>query len=98
MRAAGLSHSRTPLQVNEEDNIEAQQKRRWYKGVSVSVYGLVASNIGGLAALIIGVVLVYGRGSYFEIGYFNYLLAITIARCIASKSLEYPHSISVEVG
>ncbi|GFF29486.1 autophagy-related protein 22 [Aspergillus udagawae] len=54
----------------------------WYKGVSVSVLALVSSNVGGLTALIIGVILVYGRGSYVKVGYFNYLLAITIAGCI----------------
>ncbi|RAK98511.1 MFS transporter [Aspergillus ibericus CBS 121593] len=54
----------------------------WQKGVSVSVLALVASNVGALMALIIGVILVYGRGSYVKVGYFNYLLAITIAGCI----------------
>ncbi|KAJ5280944.1 hypothetical protein N7478_006316 [Penicillium angulare] len=54
----------------------------WNKGVSVSVLALVSSNVGGLTALIIGVILVYGRGSYVKIGYHNYLLAITIAGCI----------------
>lgn len=95
MRSVGLSHSRSPLRMEEANNIEEQQKLTWYKGVSVSVYGLVASNIGGLVALIIGVILVYGRGSYVEIGYFNYLLAITIAGCITSKSfysLIFPKS------
>ncbi|EAW12453.1 MFS transporter [Aspergillus clavatus NRRL 1] len=54
----------------------------WSKGVSVSVLALVSSNVGGLTALIIGVILVYGRGSYVQVGYFNYLLAITIGGCI----------------
>ncbi|PYI04652.1 hypothetical protein BO78DRAFT_449298 [Aspergillus sclerotiicarbonarius CBS 121057] len=54
----------------------------WQKGVSVSVLALVSSNVGALVALIIGVILVYGRGSYVKVGYFNYLLAITIAGCI----------------
>ncbi|KAJ5107929.1 hypothetical protein N7456_004604 [Penicillium angulare] len=54
----------------------------WNKGVSVSVLALVSSNVGGLTALIIGVILVYGRGSYVQVGYHNYLLAITIAGCI----------------
>ncbi|KAH8690495.1 autophagy-related protein 22-like protein [Talaromyces proteolyticus] len=82
MRSAGLSHSRPRLEVGDLENVEEQNQRTWKKGFSVSVYGLVASNIGGLIALIIGVILVFGRGSYVEIGYFNYLLAITIAGCI----------------
>lgn len=58
----------------------------WNKGVSVSVLALVSSNIGGLTALVIGVILVYGRGSYVKVGYHNYLLAITIGGCITSKN------------
>ena len=70
------------------DSVEASQqggRTIWYKGVSVSVLALVAGNVGGLTALLIGVVLVYGRGSYVKMGYFNYLLAITIAGCITSE-------------
>ncbi|KAJ5223118.1 uncharacterized protein N7469_009358 [Penicillium citrinum] len=54
----------------------------WNKGVSISVLALVAGNIGGLTALIIGIILIYGRGPYVRVGYFNYLLAITIGGCI----------------
>lgn len=74
------------------------ERTSWNKGVSVSVLALVASNVGGLTALLIGVVLVYGRGSYVKVGYFNYLLAITIAGCITSKFSKpktmhkHPHS------
>ncbi|KAJ6186409.1 hypothetical protein N7519_007710 [Penicillium mononematosum] len=58
------------------------ERTTWNKGVSISVLALVSSNIGGLTALIIGIILVYGRGSYVQVGYFNYLLAITIGGCI----------------
>lgn len=61
-------------------------QRTWRKGFTVSVLALVAGNLGGLTALIIGVILVYARGSYVKIGYHNYLLAITIAGCITSTS------------
>lgn len=61
------------------------ERTTWNKGVSISVLALVSSNIGGLTALIIGIILVYGRGSYVQVGYFNYLLAITIGGCITSE-------------
>ncbi|PYH83393.1 hypothetical protein BO82DRAFT_411965 [Aspergillus uvarum CBS 121591] len=66
--------------VGRSDN--STEGRIWQKGVSVSVLALVSSNVGALAALIIGIILVYGRGSYVAVGYFNYLLAITIAGCM----------------
>ncbi|KAJ5800493.1 uncharacterized protein N7518_002561 [Penicillium psychrosexuale] len=59
-----------------------EERATWNKGGSISVLALVSGNVGGLTALIIGVILVYGRGSYVQVGYFNYLLAITIAGCI----------------
>lgn len=67
--------------------VAASQDERatWNKGVSISVLALVSGNVGGLTALIIGVILVYGRGSYVQVGYFNYVLAITIAGCITSR-------------
>ncbi|KAI1906091.1 hypothetical protein LOZ39_006879, partial [Ophidiomyces ophidiicola] len=60
----------------------SQEKRTWVKGFTVSVLALVAGNVGGLTALLVGVILVYARGSYVKIGYHNYLLAITIAGCL----------------
>lgn len=61
------------------------ERAAWNRGVSISVLAFVAGNIGGLTALIIGIILVYGRGSYVRVGYFNYLLAITIGGCITSE-------------
>ena len=69
--------------VGRSDN--SAEGRIWQKGVSVSVLALVSSNVGALTALIIGIILVYGRGSYVAVGYFNYLLAITIAGCMTSE-------------
>lgn len=86
MRAAGWSRFRH--QIAEDPQASAVSPNRdtsWQKGFSVSVLGLVSSNVGALIALLIGVIIVYGRGSYVEIGYFNYLLAITIAGCITSE-------------
>ncbi|OJJ46528.1 hypothetical protein ASPZODRAFT_66436 [Penicilliopsis zonata CBS 506.65] len=54
----------------------------WTTGVSVSVLAMVSSNLGALTALIIGVILVYGRGSASSGGFDNYFLAVTIAGCI----------------
>lgn len=84
MRSAGWH--RSSVRLNDDDNqVSGQQRRTWKKGFSVSVLAMVASNVGGLVSLIIGIILVYGRGSYVKTGYFNYLLAITIAGCITSK-------------
>jgi hypothetical protein len=85
MRSAGWF--RSPPGLVSDDYANDQQiveKRTWKKRFSVSVWALVSGNVGGLVALIIGVILVYGRGSSVKVGYFNYLLAITIAGCITS--------------
>lgn len=87
MRSAGWFRSprRIRLEVDGSAPDENEpEKRTWKKGFTVSVLGLVSSNVGGLVALIIGIILVYGRGSYVKTGYSNYLLAITIAGCITS--------------
>ncbi|KAH3663488.1 hypothetical protein WICMUC_005927 [Wickerhamomyces mucosus] len=54
------------------------------KGSLVSVLGLVASNIGGIVALLIGIIITYSRGSPGTKGYDNFLLAITIAGCLTT--------------
>ncbi|KAF7596207.1 hypothetical protein BBP40_002739 [Aspergillus hancockii] len=76
MRSVGGLHSASPAVADSET------KRTWKKGFTVSVLALVASNVGGIVSLLIGVILVYGIGSYVKVGYFSYLLAITIAGCI----------------
>ncbi|WPB02348.1 uncharacterized protein RHO25_006982 [Cercospora beticola] len=53
----------------------------WTKGTRVSVLGLVASNVGSLTGLLVGVIITYTGGSAITAGYFNYLLAITVAGC-----------------
>ncbi|KAE8353791.1 autophagy-related protein 22-like protein [Aspergillus coremiiformis] len=75
MRSVGGLHSASPA-------ADPDTQRTWKKGFTVSVLALVASNVGGLVALLIGIILVYGIGSYVQVGYFSYLLAITIGGCI----------------
>ncbi|KAB8077342.1 autophagy-related protein 22-like protein [Aspergillus leporis] len=75
MRSVGGLHSASPA-------ADADTSKTWKKGFTVSVLALVASNVGGIVSLLIGVILVYGIGSYVQVGYFSYLLAITIAGCI----------------
>ncbi|KAB8269542.1 autophagy-related protein 22-like protein [Aspergillus minisclerotigenes] len=75
MRSVGGLHSASPA-------ADPDTKRTWKKGFTVSVLAMVASNVGGIVALLIGVILSYGIGSYVQVGYFSYLLAITIAGCI----------------
>ncbi|KAG7662652.1 uncharacterized protein J8A68_003860 [[Candida] subhashii] len=52
------------------------------RGSVVSVMGLFLGNLGGLTALLIGIIISYGRGGPMTDGYHNFLLAITIAGCM----------------
>ncbi|CAM9022007.1 unnamed protein product [Wickerhamomyces anomalus] len=52
------------------------------RGSTVSVMGLFLGNCGGMTALLIGIIISYGRGTPKEDGYHNFLLAITIAGCV----------------
>ncbi|WEJ95444.1 hypothetical protein PSN45_002963 [Yamadazyma tenuis] len=52
------------------------------RGSTVSVMGIVLGNCGGLTALLIGIIISYGRGGPIANGYHNFLLAITIAGCL----------------
>ncbi|KAF5100467.1 hypothetical protein DV451_002568 [Geotrichum candidum] len=61
---------------------DVRRKQVLARGSSVSVLGLVIGNIGGITALLIGIIITYGRGSAAQDGYHNFLLAITIAGCI----------------
>lgn len=54
------------------------------KGSRVSVLGIFLGNCGGLTALLIGIIISYGRGGPIEDGYHNFLLAITIAGVITT--------------
>ena len=80
MRSAGWF--RAPRKVGPETALIDTNSSTWIKGSRVSVFGLVASNVGALVALLIGVVITYSRGSYVDEGYFNFLLAITIGGCL----------------
>ena len=62
--ARAESASETPGSTESE-----LAKKTLTKGARVSVLGLVASNVGGLTALLVGLVITYTRGSYVESGY-----------------------------
>ncbi|KAK6459977.1 autophagy-related protein 22-like protein [Scheffersomyces coipomensis] len=49
------------------------------RGSVVSVMGLFIGNLGGLTALLIGIIISYTRGGPMVNGYHNFLLAISIA-------------------
>ncbi|SCU79387.1 LANO_0A06084g1_1 [Lachancea nothofagi CBS 11611] len=49
------------------------------RGAKVSALGLIMGNLGGILALIIGVIINYTSGTPRTAGFHNYLLAITIA-------------------
>ncbi|KAL6454435.1 LOW QUALITY PROTEIN: ATG22 Autophagy-related protein 22 [Candida maltosa Xu316] len=69
-----LEGSYIPLAEKKQD----QMKR----GSVVSVLGLVLSNVGGLTALVVGIIISYTSGRPDTKGYYNFLLAITIAGCM----------------
>ncbi|KAK6459089.1 autophagy-related protein 22-like protein [Scheffersomyces xylosifermentans] len=52
------------------------------RGSVVSVMGLFLGNCGGITALLIGIIISYGRGGPIENGYHNFLLAISIAGAV----------------
>lgn len=70
MRSVGLSQ----LASAESGHDRGLSPRAWVKGSRVSVLGLIAGNVGGLVALLIGVILVYTRGSYITAGYQRYVV------------------------
>ncbi|ODV80074.1 MFS general substrate transporter [Suhomyces tanzawaensis NRRL Y-17324] len=52
------------------------------RGSVVSVMGIFLGNVGGIVALLIGIIISYGRGGPIKDGYHNFLLAITIAGAV----------------
>ena len=78
-RAAGMKVDRPAEGVSET---EETTRAVYNKGSRVSVYGLVAGNLGSITALLIGVVISYTRGHGLVDGYHNFLLAITITGCL----------------
>ncbi|CCH45675.1 Autophagy-related protein [Wickerhamomyces ciferrii] len=68
-----------PEQVLAEDVRRSMVLKR---GSTVSVMGIFLGNCGGMTALLIGIIISYGRGTPQEDGYHNFLLAITIAGCV----------------
>lgn len=76
MRSVGWERRPARLEATHGDTSAVQEedeetKRALIKGSRVSVLGLVSSNVGALVALLIGVVITYGRGSYVKEGYFK---------------------------
>ncbi|KAM3437064.1 hypothetical protein MY4824_003965 [Beauveria thailandica] len=82
MRSVGWSKHPEPLRDHVQSEDDDSSRNRWRKGSRVSVLGLLAGNLGGILALLIGVIITYTRGSYVTEGYFNFLLAITIGGCL----------------
>ncbi|KAF6066914.1 Vacuole effluxer Atg22 like family protein [Candida albicans] len=52
------------------------------RGSVVAVLGLFLGNLGGITALVIGIIISYLSGTPESKGYHNFLLAITIAGCL----------------
>ncbi|KAH6603632.1 Autophagy-related protein 22 [Trichoderma cornu-damae] len=103
MRSVGWNKAPRRMDANEANLDQEEYRKAWIKGSRVSVLGLVSSNVGALVALLIGVIITYGRGSYVTEGYFNYLLAITIAgsltRLLLIRSVrQYPNAFKLCIG
>lgn len=74
MRSVGWN--REPVRLEDPSGIEAvaeiaaQKERKFFvKGARVSVLGLIASNVGSLTALLIGIVITYTRGNALVAGF-----------------------------
>jgi MFS-type transporter involved in bile tolerance (Atg22 family) len=65
---------------------DVRKKMVLAKGSKVSVLGIVMGNLGGICALLIGIIISYTRGGPEVDGYHNFLLAITIAGCVTVVS------------
>lgn len=74
MRAAVMDEDNTTKQ--DRTNIELK------RGSVVSAMGLFLGNCGGIAALLIGIIISYTRGGPTVDGYHNFLLAISVAASI----------------
>lgn len=68
---------------NDESVTEDERNNiRFKRGSVVSAMGLFLGNCGGIAALLIGIIISYTRGGPAVDGYHNFLLAISIAGSI----------------
>lgn len=76
MRAAAIKNGSTV--ANERRGVMLK------RGSKVSVMGMFLGNCGGITALLIGIIITYGKHTSLINGYTNYLLAITIAGCITT--------------
>lgn len=73
------SKSHGQKKAETEDEVKKQMLSR---GSKISVWGIVIGNIGGITALLIGLIISYTRGTAIVNGYHDFLLGITIAGCI----------------
>lgn len=79
MRAAAETSSISTHLDNLRSSEEIRRDVMLKRGSTVSVMGLFVGNIGGLIALLIGIIITYSSGAA---GYHNFLLAITVAAVI----------------
>lgn len=75
--------SRATAKVTGTEPEEIKRKQVLAQGSLVSVMGIVIGNIGGITALLIGVIITYSWGTAQSIGYRRFLLAVTIAGVIS---------------
>ncbi|AMD20130.1 HCL021Cp [Eremothecium sinecaudum] len=54
------------------------------RGAKVSVLGLIMGNLGGVTALLVGLIIAQTRGTPREVGYRDFLLAVTISGCVTT--------------
>jgi Vacuole effluxer Atg22 like len=72
MRSVGWYKPRLRMESPDSSRSDPEvemAKRSFTKGARVSVLGLITSNVGGLTALLIGIVITYTRVSYVTAGY-----------------------------
>lgn len=72
------------IQNNHEDMNNVKLGTSLKQGAQVSVLGMVAGNLGGITALLCGVIIKYHSRTSKEIGYHDFLVAITISGCITA--------------
>lgn len=70
-------------ETESEDQVPAGGKVL-KRGATVSATGLIIGNVGGITALSIGVVITQTKGTALDIGYHDFLLAITVAGCVTT--------------
>ncbi|CAX40022.1 autophagy-related protein, putative [Candida dubliniensis CD36] len=62
--------------------MRADKENPMQRGSVVAVLGLFLGNLGGITALVIGIIISYSSGTPEIKGYHNFLIAITVAGCM----------------